>query len=113
MAETHYCWRCRMQVPLLDEDEWQEIHPLLRAGMRDLKEYRKQTHASLLEALKKNQGLPALVKYKELTGYTETNINAIWHHRRSDFGPECPACGKLFRTPRAKLCAECGYRHSD
>jgi hypothetical protein len=100
-------------MPLLDEDEGKEIHPLLSAGIRELKEYRKQTHESLTEALGNNQGLPVLLKYKELTGYAETNINAIWHHRRSDFGPECPNCGKLFRTPRAKFCAECGYKHSD
>ena len=99
-----------MEIPLLDEGEWELIHPLLVDGVRSLKDYRKQTHESLSETLEKNQGLPVLIKYKELTGYTETNINAIWHHRRADFGPECDNCGKLFRTPKAKYCAECGHR---
>ncbi len=99
-----------MEIPLLNEDEWEEIYPLLISGMRDLKRYRGDTHASISEALAKNQGLPVLLKYKELTGFTETNINAIWHHRRNSFGPECPNCDKLFRTSKAKLCAECGYR---
>jgi len=38
----------------------------------------------------------------------ETNPNALWHHRLSQLGPSCRACGKPLRTVRAKFCAECG-----
>ena len=109
MAETHFCWRCGTEVGLLDEKEWEEIEPLLRDGIRDIKNYREKTHAELSEALAKNQALPALQRYKEMTGFAETNINAIYHHRRSNYGDPCPDCGRLLRTPRAKMCPECGY----
>ncbi|MEL6868861.1 MAG: hypothetical protein AAFO81_03585 [Pseudomonadota bacterium] len=109
MSERHYCWRCKIDVPLLNETEWTEIEPLLRAAVRDVKEYRSKTHAELAEALEKNQGVAALQRHKELTGFVETNVNAIWHHRRSNYGDPCPDCGKLLRTPRATLCPECGY----
>lgn len=109
MAETHYCWRCQIDVGLLDEDEWTEIVPLLREAFRDIKGYRSKTHAELSEDLERSQAIPALQRYKEMTGFSETNINAIWHHRRANYGDPCPDCGKLLRTPKAKLCPECGY----
>ena len=108
MAETHYYWRCGIAVPLLGEDEWSAIKPLLRAGIRDVQNYSRRTQAELREALERNQGVPALQAYKDITGFLETNINAIWHHRRSQFGVPCPQCRNLLRTPRAKFCAECG-----
>ena len=97
-------------MPFLSEEEWADIEPLLRPSLRALKDYRERTQESLADALEKNQGLPALVRFKEVTGYSETNVNAIWHHRRSLYGPKCPECGRLFRTSLAKFCAECGYR---
>jgi len=108
MAETHYCWRCEIEVGMLNEKEWAHIEPLLVEGVRDIKEYREKTHAELSEALSMNQGLAALQTYKDMTGFVETNINAIWHHRRANFGNPCTQCGKLLRTPKAKLCPECG-----
>lgn len=110
MAEFHRCWRCDTEVPMLDEEEWAEMEPLLRKSLRQIQECRAETGASLRQALENNLDLPALVLYRELTGYVETNFNAIWHHRRSDFGPKCPTCGNLLRTPRAKLCPECGFQ---
>jgi hypothetical protein len=94
MPKTAYCWRCKLAVPMLDEQEWEQVLPhlesRLRSGLRDV------------------YGQGALTRYFEITGFRETNVNAIWHHRLSQFGPPCPSCGKLLRTPRAKLCAECG-----
>ena len=95
MARTAYCWRCRFEVPMLDEPEWEQVYPCLQERFRGLVEYRTHTEE-------------ALARYFEITGFRETNPNAIWHHRLSLFGPPCASCGKLLRTPRAKLCAACG-----
>ena len=106
MAKTAYCWRCKIDVPMLDEQEWEQVYP--GNGLHGIKEYRERTGASLIEVKEHLYGQGAIQRYFELTGFRETNANAIWHHRLSLFGPPCASCGKLLRTPRAKMCAACG-----
>jgi hypothetical protein len=53
---------------------------------------------------------PVCDAYKEMTGFAETNANAVMHHRISLCGPICRACGRPFRTPKASFCASCGDR---
>jgi hypothetical protein len=48
-----------------------------------------------------------LEEYKQLTGIHETNVNAIWHHLASIYGPPCVHCGKVLRTPEATFCFVC------
>lgn len=93
---------------MLTEQEWAEVEPLLNRAIRDVQDYRKLHNVGLKEAKDKALGSSALAKYNEITGFNETNVNAIWHHRASLFGPICKHCGKPIRTPRAKFCAECG-----
>lgn len=50
---------------------------------------------------------PMLWEYRRITGFRETNPNAVAHHVVSMYGPPCKACGKPLRTPRAKFCAAC------
>ena len=90
MARELHCWRCGIEMPMLDEDEWARIAPLM----------------SITRANMDRQG--ALDLYEEMTGLRETNINAIWHHRIALYGPPCTECGKPLRTPRASFCAACG-----
>ena len=47
--------------------------------------------------------------YRVITGFDETNPNAIMHHRIEYFGADCPICSKSLRTPKAKYCVECGF----
>jgi hypothetical protein len=108
MSRIVYCWRCRIDVPMLDEREWDDVLPHLRQGIHDIREYRQAHGASLLEAKMHVYGDGALQRYFGITGFQETNINALWHHRLSLYGPACSCCGKLLRTPRAKFCAACG-----
>ena len=109
MASLLYCWRCRTDVPMLDEAEWAQVHALLSVSIARLQEYRLVHAASLPEAMRHVVvGREALAKYREFTGYDEANVNALQHHRASLYGPPCASCGKPLRTPRAKLCAACG-----
>jgi hypothetical protein len=96
-----------MDIPMLDEREWQEVVLLLTKGIEQIKQYRIDHGVSLAEA-KHVYGDGALQRYFEITGFRETNVNALWHHRLALLGPLCSACGKPLRTPRAKMCAACG-----
>ena len=108
MPEWHYSWRDRAEVPMLTEDEWQQILPAFYEPADRLERYRLTNAARRSGALADIDAVPVLVRYRELTGFTESNALAIWHRRRSLYGPVCTACGRLIRTVRARYCAECG-----
>jgi hypothetical protein len=101
MPITQYCWRCEMNIPMLDEAEWALIAPLLSRAIQDVKDYRDNHGVSLTEAKDKALGASALAKYLELAGFAETNVNAVWHHRAALYGEPCHACGKPLRSPKA------------
>jgi len=94
---------------MLDEDEWAQMAPLLLSSLQNIKLYRQQFQIPLDATPKQSMYWPALMLYHELTGFEETNPQALWHHRLADYGPPCGHCGKPLRTPRAKLCAACGH----
>lgn len=98
---------------MLDEHEWARVRPLLDDAIREIKRYRELHGVSLAEAREKGHGQAALALYHSLTGFQETNPNALWHHRVSLFGPPCVACGKPLRTPVARHCAACGVARSN
>ena len=52
---------------------------------------------------------PMLEMYRLLTGFEETNPNAIFHHIVELYGPPCPQCHKPLRTTEARFCAACGF----
>lgn len=79
-----------MDVPMLEETDWQQIGPLMSQA----------SNPAVAER--------ALDLYYRLTGFRETNINAIWHHKTNEHGPPCRECGKPLRTDRASFCAACG-----
>jgi len=85
-----WCWRGKAEMPMLDEQEYQQVTSSRRKGV------------SLRDSL-----VPVRAEYQRITGYAETNPNAIYHHRLSMYGSPCKACGKPLRTPRAKLCGSC------
>lgn len=86
-----WCWRCKMEIPMLDDQEWDIVW-------------------SKIEVAKKHFDgrAPALAEYENITGFKETNFNAMFHHRVSHQGPPCIRCGKVLRTPAAFKCFECG-----
>ncbi len=111
MPKTYHCWRCDMPIPMLTDDEWQIIAPLLHLDIQRIKDYREEKKIGLREAMDKLR-FEACEKYFEITGFRETNPNTIWHHRLSDYGPECSDCGHLLRTSDASYCVNCGAKPS-
>jgi hypothetical protein len=103
-----YCWRCDQDMPMLDEDEFAIVSAHYREGFR----LRKQGE----ENLQRSPGVTSIADlfrncldaYEQITGYRETNPNAIMHHRLALYGQSCRACGKPLRTPQASICAVCG-----
>lgn len=49
MPKTLYCWRCKADMPMLTEEEWQVVNPL--GYIAQIKQYREETQCSLSEAL--------------------------------------------------------------
>ena len=106
MPRTIYCWRCDMNMPMLTEEEWQLVNAT--SFFEQMNRYREETGCSLAEAKQKGMGYQSLAAYERITGFKETNPNALHHHRLSLYGPPCHACGKPLRTPAAGSCAACG-----
>ena len=87
-----------MEVPMLNEKEFAIASELYFKGFKLAKADRKQRFKELLEY------------YNNLTGFGETEPNAIMHHSLEQIGADCENCGKPYRTPKAKLCVNCGYK---
>ncbi|HJR72468.1 MAG TPA: DUF6348 family protein [Luteimonas sp.] len=97
---------------MVDDHEWELLQPLLMKSIHELQRHRQQHGTSLAAARQQGFGRAALDKYRELTGFNETNVDALWHHRVGIYGPDCVSCGKPLRTPRASFCAACGTARS-
>lgn len=95
-----WCWRCKMEVPMLSTDEYQIASKLYRSGFEKGK-----------CNMSRSQRFKDLLDYHyELTGFKETNPNAIMHHFIDMYGPPCENCSKPYRTPKASFCAACGHK---
>jgi hypothetical protein len=99
-----------MEIPMLEESEFSRIRQLFSEGMRATKEFPQAHNLPLNKTPIDEWFKPVREEYERLTGFRETNHNAIMHHRIALYGPPCPKCGKPFRTPRARFCAECGQK---
>lgn len=105
-----YVFKLGRDADLLDEREWHDIGSLLEGRLTWIKKYRKETGSSIAEAVRLEPiGLLALAKYKDLTGLELEHPDQLWALRKADYGSLCPNCARPFRSPKAKLCAECGY----
>lgn len=102
-----WCWRCKTEMPMLDEDEYAQIRERYSEGILATKEFRENYAVPLKDAKLEERMQPVLDCYELFTGYKESNANAVMHHRLALYGPPCDQCGKPLRTPKAKLCAAC------
>jgi hypothetical protein len=91
-----YCWRCRREIPMMSEEEYQFVMSFLAA----------ETGVPFSERQKN-----ALIAYRQITGDCETQFRSLSHHRLALYGPPCYFCRKPLRTPQAKLCGSC-MRHT-
>ncbi|KRD73883.1 hypothetical protein ASE43_17540 [Lysobacter sp. Root983] len=112
MPQDLYCWRCDRVLPMLTDEEWQSMEPLLMRVIEDVQRHRVITGDGLAAAMQSVDSLRALSFYERLTGFREANPNALWHHRASLYGPPCTNCGKPLRTPQASYCPACGAKQS-
>jgi hypothetical protein len=103
-----WCWRCKMEMPMLNEEEYGEIYKMFSGALTAAKESRIENNLPLEGLTIEEIFRPMREKYKEFTNYEETNHIAILHHRISDYGEPCKNCGKPLRTPKASFCAACG-----
>jgi len=105
-----YNYQLKRKVPLLDVEQWQSIENLLTGRLESILAYRKATGCSLEEAQKTDPiGQEALQAYHEMSGQRLDHPDHLYAVRLSKFGRPCPRCEKPFRTPKARLCAECGF----
>jgi len=92
---------------MLDEREYAALSEVHRQSILTVKEHRKASGVDLKDPTIQERMVPVLDAYEQLTGYRETNPNAVMHHRLSLYGPPCKRCGRPLRTPTAKLCGSC------
>ena len=96
--KIRYCWRCKMEVPMLEGEEAKIASQLYSEGFKTIEKDRNKKFKKLLDY------------YNDLTDFGETDPNAIIHHFADMYGPDCEICGKPYRTHKAKLCAACGNK---
>lgn len=116
-----WCWRCRCDVPMLEDEEWAVIVAAHRASSDGAGE-----GLAVIERERLRRGLPAPLPlgadssatqrqlrhlsagYELFTGAPEPNPGNVWHHVVSQYGPPCGRCGKPLRHAGASHCAACG-----
>ena len=108
MATPLWCWRCRRTVPMLDEDELAVVSDAHREGVLAIQAYRRRHGVGLDDTPVAALHRPVRDAYRALTGETGVAADEILNHRVSRLGPPCRSCGKPLRSPRARLCAQCG-----
>jgi len=104
-----WCWRCKCEMPMLDEDEFAEVGRLYSGAMSATKEFRERWNIPLGIASREDRFRPLRDAYERMTGMRETNHNAIMHHRLSLYGPPCKRCKRPLRSSTAKLCGSCMF----
>ncbi|WP_310394038.1 hypothetical protein [Hymenobacter sp.] len=112
-----WCWRCRQEMPMLETAEAALAQRAYSGGMPVVEaEARRRGRVFVpmqLDSLVARRQQPMLEMYRLLTGFDETNPNAVWHHEVDQYGPPCPRCQKPLRTPEARFCAACGLGQED
>ena len=97
---------------MLEDDELTLVNQAREAGMAlvEAEAQRRGTAIIPMQLTGVARRLQPMVEmYKLLTGFEETNPNAVMHHAVHLYGPPCPQCRKLLRTPEARFCVACGF----
>lgn len=102
---------------MLEPEESKLIQKAQEGGMHVVEAEARQRGQTLPPAIEltsvERRFQPMLEMYRLLTGFTETNPNAVMHHKVEQYGLPCPQCTKPLRTPEARFCAACGFGQED
>lgn len=93
-----WCWRCKAEVAMLEDAELPKARELYSVAFKSAHQNRFQ---------------PLLDYYEQVTGFKETNPNAVMHHFVALYGPPCEVCSKPYRTSKASFCAACGNKRKN
>src|SRR5450631_4228629 len=88
------CWRCKAEVPMLDENEFASVAQLYKEAFQATKEFREQWGIPLEHASIDDRFRPVRLRYEQMTAVKDCHQNAIMHHRISLYGEPCESCGK-------------------
>jgi hypothetical protein len=110
-----WCWRCRKEVPMLEDDEIRPIEDLFAKYRPRIDELGKEIQRSAeakreWNRLIEERDAEAMRLFAVQTGQVPGEPYDVVHHRASIYGPQCKQCGKVLRTPKASKCLECGWR---
>src|SRR5262245_40574249 len=86
--DTQWCWRCKANVQMLNEDEWSKVYPHFVATISAQKLQDATAYWSRLNSLcaaLESCGLEAAKPF----------VTFEHQHRLSHFGRPCPKCGKV------------------
>ncbi|WP_188562628.1 hypothetical protein [Hymenobacter frigidus] len=111
-----WCWRCQQEIPMLEPEEYLLVGEAKQRGMLfvEAEARRRGKVIAPIQLQGVAQRFQAFLEmYKLLTGFEETNPNAVMHHQVDQYGPPCPNCRKPLRTPAARFCAACGFGQED
>jgi len=111
-----WCWRCQQEMPMLETAEAALVRQARLGGMQVVEEEARRRGRVLIPMQLEGTarfGQPMLEMYRLLTGFVETNPNAVLHHEVDQYGPPCPQCHKPLRTAEARFCAACGFGQDD
>lgn len=67
-------WRCKKEVPLLDEVEYSEIAALYRQGTIAIKEFRRRTNSSLKSPSISELWEPVRMAHERFTGTVHDGV---------------------------------------
>ncbi len=110
MKKKVYSYRLRQEVFFLNEEEHEILGKALNGiGMTEFEIYMKG-YGGPFKPPQGSYTKQAMDIYERITGERLSEPYMLLHVRQSSYGSLCPSCNKPFRTPRAKLCAECGYQ---
>ena len=112
-----YCWRCKISVPMMDEQEFAQVDAAHRSAAQAAKDYRARQGTNLAQTPLDEFYRPVQTLYVQLSrgaGLEAPIVSAdhVLKHRLAAYGPACTACGIPLRTPDAKVCAACGTKRA-
>jgi hypothetical protein len=108
MPVSMYSFKLRRNVPMLSDEEFEPIEKALFLRIRRIQEYRLSHPTASIGDARRYSVDHALDLYEDMTGVRLADPDELYAVQLSLYGRPCPQCGKPFRTPRARFCAECG-----